>query len=210
MNFRLLLVASFAFAAVPFAESAVVYSGLQNIPIPFDFNGVYLRIDTHATSATEPGDWSTAPWINLFFGGSDIGNDNFLRPVIAGVDRIVNLTFGTPITTGSNFVGGASGSSAHIGPAADQFHIGVTGYIGYKFQLPGGGGAEYNGWMAIQPNTGAAGTIIDWAYQNTAGAGIAAGAVTAVPEPAGAIVILPLAILCVSMCIRRQRGFAQG
>lgn len=190
----------------PPARAAIVHSGIQNIAIPYDFNGVFLRIDTGTNTTVEPSalNWSTQPWVNPFFGGTVIGNSPLFLPVITGADQIVKLAGGTVIDAGSNFAAGESGSSSHVGPAANQFQVGSPGYIGYKFQLPGGG-PDYFGWMGIQVNDAGAGTIVDWAYQNTAGTAIQAGAISPVPEPAEACCVLLLALAGACTLIRRRR-----
>lgn len=193
---------------LPAARATVVYSGVLNVAIPQTFDGVYLRISDNTTSVSFPGDWNTAPWINPFFGGTVIGTSPLFLPVITGSnqgsDPIVNLTGGTTIDAGSNFASADNGSTTHTGPALNQFHVGSPGYIGYKFQLPGSG-PDYYGWMGIQVNDAGAGTIIDWAYQNTAGAAIQAGSISAVPEPAEACLVLLLALPCACLLIRRRR-----
>lgn len=188
------------------AHAAIVYSGPQNVAIPYDFNGVFLRLSDNATSVTFPGDWSTAPWINPFFGGTGIATSPLFLPVITGADQIVNLAGGTVISAGSNFALGESGSSTHVGPALNQFQVGSPGYIGYKFQLPGGG-PQYYGWIGVQINDAGAGAITDWAYQNTSGTAIQAGEISGVPEPAAACCALLLALpgACLLFRKRRQR-----
>lgn len=188
---------------IPAARATIVYSGVQNIPIPLSSGGVYLNVQSGTTAASEPATWATEPWINPFFGGVAIGNSVSLLPVITGADQIVNLALGTPINNGSGFVSGESGSSTHTGPALNQFQIGVTGYIGYKFQWPGGGGQDYYGWMGINVNNAGAGAIVNWAVQNTPNASIQAG-VTGVPEPG--TVIFGMACAAVGLFRRKRSG----
>lgn len=107
------------------APAAVIYSGLQNINIPNDFEGVYLNTLTAAATTTQPGSWNNAPMINPFFGGTAIATSDFLRPVITGTDQIENLAYSTVVGQGSNFASGESGSSTHIGVALNQFILGV-------------------------------------------------------------------------------------
>ena len=196
----LLLLAS----APPGRAALIIYSGLQNIPIPLNFEGVYLRVDTGATSAALPANWNTAPWLNPFFGGVDIANSPLLRPIITGTDQILNLASGTAINAGSNFVMGESGSTTHVGAGAGQFQIGTPGIIGFVFNTSVGSPVRY-GWMGIEINNTGAGRIIDWAYEDTPGTGIVAG-LTAVPEPSEALVLLLFALSCVTLCIRRRRS----
>lgn len=203
------LCAVFLLALLTAAEpvgAAVVYSGVQNIAIPQNFNGVYLNIVSGTTAFSQPDTWNTAPWLNPFFGGVGIANSALLMPVMTGADQIVNLPALTSIGSGSNFALGESGSATHTGPAANQFQAGLPGFIGYKWQIPGGS-ADYYGWLRINVNNGGAGTIIDWAYDNTAGTGIDAGigSPIPVPEPAQACQFMLLASSGAGLLARRRR-----
>jgi hypothetical protein len=190
MHSRLLpLLLSALLVTAPVVRATIVYSGIQNVDIPLDFNGVFLRIDTGISTLVEPGNFNTAPWMNPFFGGVDLGNGNLLRPVITGASQIVNLAPGTLIGSASNFVAGQSGSSTHVGPAANQFQVNVPGYLGATFrQTPGG--PDYYGWVQMDVNNAGVGKIIAWAFEGVAGAPIAAGQTSGtspVPEPGTAL-----------------------
>lgn len=185
-------------SAIPAARSAVTYSGLEDIPIPLNFDGVYLNILSGATDTVQPGTWTSAPWINPFFGGVDIASNALLRPVIAGASQIENIAAGALIDGTANFAAGANGSSTHVGPAASQFQIGTPGYLGFVFQSGTGGPLHY-GWMRMTINNTGQGTIHDWAYDEVAGTGIQAGAV---PEPGRALLLL--AGLCGARLLRRR------
>ena len=189
--------------APPGRADLIIYSGQQNIPIPLNFEGIYLRVDTGATSAALPANWDTAPWLNPFFGGVFIANSPLLRPIITGTDQILNLASGAVIDAGSNFVLGESGSTTHVGPAANQFQIDTAGIIGFALKTSVGAPERY-GWMGIKIDNTGAGRIIDWAYEDTPGVGIGAG-ITSVPEPSEALVILLLALPCMTLCVRQRR-----
>jgi hypothetical protein len=189
--------------ASPGRADLINYSGPQNIPIPLNFEGIYLRLDTGATSATLPANWDTAPWLNPFFGGVFIGNSPLLRPFITSTDQILNLAIGTVIDANSDFVLGESGSTTHVGPAANQFQIDTPGIIGFALKTSAGAPDRY-GWMGIEIDNIGAGRIIDWAYEDTPGTGIIAG-MTSVPEPSDALVILLLALPCMTLCVRQRR-----
>ena len=155
MKFRFLLLFALA-VATPASRATIVYSGVQDFPIPFDLEGSYLRIDTGTTAGALPGDWSTAPWINPYFGGVKIANSPLLRPVITGSSQILNLAVGTVIDGTSNFVAGESGSETHFGLGAGQFALNVPGYLGVTFR-PTVGGPDYYGWIELQvSNVGSA------------------------------------------------------
>ena len=189
--------------APPGRADLIIYSGQQNIPIPLNFEGIYLRVDTGATSAAWPSDWATAPWLNPFFGGVYIANSPLLRPIITGTDQILNLASGTVIDASSNFALGESGSTTHVGPAAEQFQTDTRGILGFVFSSTYGGPVRY-GWMGIEINNTSGGRIIDWAYEDTPGTGIVAG-MTSIPEPSEALVILLLALPCMTLCVRQRR-----
>lgn len=203
MKLRLLTLA-LVFVTTVRGHATIQYSGAQNIPIPFDFNGVYLRIDTGVTSAVQPGDWNTAPWMNPFFGGVDIANSDFLRPVITGADQIVKLPGGTTIDGSSNFVAGESGSSTHFGPAANQFQAGSPGYMGFAYRTSAGG-PDYYGWLRLQVNNAGAGSILDWAFEDAPTTPIQAGSIGLIPEPGTTLFGLGLCVACVSQRRRIRR-----
>ena len=187
------------------ARGALMYSGVQNIPIPLTGDGVYLRMSDGATTGAFPANWNTEPWLNPFFGGVDFANSDLLRPVITGADQIVNLSSGTVINAAGNFVAGESGSATHVGGAANQFQIGTPGIVGFVFETTVGG-PDYFGWLRMTVNNLGAGSIVDWAYESTAGAPVQAG-ITAVPEP-GAFVA---GLLCLGAgALRRRRGKCGG
>ena len=199
MKTRLLLSTLLALAAASAGHASVVWSGAVNLPIPFTFDGLYLNPFTGATTATQPADWNTAPWLNPFFGGVDLGNDARLRPVITGADQVVNVAFGTMIDSTGNFAAGESGSTTHVGPAANQFQLGTPGYLGFAFE-PAVAGATYYGWAQIAISNTGAGTLLDWAYDNAPGTAIPAG--TTVPEPGTALLLGLGAAVCAA---RRRR-----
>ena len=164
---------------IPQTRAATIYSNLQDISIPANFAGVYLDIDTGATSTSAFTGWD----INPFFGGSVIGNSPAFQPVRIGtsnLDRVLNLAPGTVIAGSLTYASGFGGSGnighQHIGVGADQFQVSTEGYLGFKFTLNGGGGAKY-GWMRVTLTNNAAGALIrDWGYDD-AGGTIAVGRV---------------------------------
>lgn len=186
-------------AATPSSRATIVYSGVQDFPIPFTHEGSYLRIDTGATAVTLPGDWSTAPWINPFFGGVKIANGPLLRPVITGSSQILNLAVGTVIDGTSNFALGESGSETHFGVGVGQFALNVPGYLGVTFR-PTVGGPDYYGWIELQVSNVGPGKIISWAYENVSAVPIQVGAT---PEP-GSLALLGCAGAGV-LALRRNR-----
>ncbi len=196
----LLLFVILSFAIRPSAQSAVIYSGVQNIAIPTTFDGVYLDIDTATTSTSVITGWD----VNPFFGGYAIGNSAAFQPVRSGTgnsDSILNLAYGTLVDSLLNYATGEAGSSDHIGGGAYQFTEGAQGYLGFKFTTNSSAGPFY-GWMRVTLTANTSGALIhDWAYDNT-GSGLFVGSLTAVPEPSRAMLLIAGACFA---SLRRQR-----
>lgn len=210
MKTRILIPILLALLAVTKANAAlsIIYSGIQNLPIPVNLEGSYLQIHSGATATAEPADFNSAPWINPFFGGESIATSPLLRPVITGAAQIVNLPHGAPIDSGSNFATGASGSDSHLGAGAGQFRLNVPGYIGFTFR-PTVGGPDHYGWLQIDIRTTGLGKIISWGYQSAPGVAITAGAPVPIPE-LGALALLGLAGAGLTLRRRRGRGRSKG
>ena len=183
---RLLIALCPLIFALP-AESAFVYSGLQNIVIPTGPNDLYIDIDNGTTSSTiMPGSVLSA-----FFGGSWLMNLATFQPARTGThyeDAIVSLATGTLISDSLNFSTGigASGSpNIHMGPAANQFFPGSEAYLGFKFTKNNSAG-PYFGWMRVVFTSDTPGGLIkDWMFDDS-GVPIIVGA----PEPHRAILVL--------------------
>lgn len=69
-------VLSLLFLLITPASSQIVYSGLWNIPIPSNFEGVYLDIDTGSSGSSEVLGWD----LNIFFGGVAVGASERFQP----------------------------------------------------------------------------------------------------------------------------------
>ncbi len=167
------------------APAAIIYSGLQNIAIPTNFDGVYLDIDTGISSTSLITGWD----INPFFGGAAIGNSAEFQPARFGTnndDPIMRLYYGD-LVDGSLFYSTGEGGSgypvSHLGAGMGQFAPGEEGYIGFKFTTNDASGPYY-GWLrVVLTNDTAGGVIRDWAYDDT-------GAPIQAPEPGRAALLL--------------------
>jgi hypothetical protein len=174
-HFRLAAAAATGAAAVSTSSSAsaaVIYSGLQNVPVLSTNGGVYFDFEAPFTAAqgTRPDGWDVNPYAAV--GGRIYVNSN-TAVVLTGATA-ADLAFGTPITAAALF----SGNGFYGGVAIPA---GATGLLGFRFtsnNLGGPAGTLY-GWARLSVGTTGDGNVVDWAYEDT-GAPIAAGAV---PEP---------------------------
>jgi hypothetical protein len=170
------------------ANAAIVYSGVVNISIGGTFAGVYLNMInglTGTTAASVPGHD-----INPYYGG----NRFFVATVspVSGIQasgpagpasQAFNLAPGAPINAGGSYFAGFPINSAN-------FTAGTPGIIGIRIFRESDSAALF-GWLRV--NKGAsnttAGTIVDYAYENS-GAAILAGD-TGIPGP-GSLALLAL------------------
>lgn len=162
------------------SPAGILFSGQQDIAIPLNFDGVYIKVDltqpTHVVSSA--GGWD----LNPFFGGIGIANSPTFQPVRSGTgseDTIIRIaatsvidgtaTFATDLDWGGS---GAEDESGHLGGGALQFADGKAGYLG--FQLDTGAVSPRYGWMRVVLTANGNGVIQSWAYDDS-GAAILAG-----------------------------------
>lgn len=182
------------------SQTTIVYSGIKNLVIPTNFDGIYLDIDTGNTGGPD----LTGLDINPFFGGLGIANAPNFQPVRTGtnsMDSYVNLAPNTVVNNTLTFSTGDGGSDrTHMGASASQFQASVAGYIGFQF-TPNAGGAVRYGWMRLTLTPNTTGAIIhDWAFEST-GEQIYVG-MTAVPEPTSSLLF---ALATAGFLVRRRR-----
>ncbi len=202
--------ALFALCTLP-VSAAVNYRNLGNLSVPNTIDGVYINILTGATTTSFPTDFNTAPWINLYLGGSAISNSDLLRPWASqpagsfdGSDPgsyFLNIAPGTLINNAGVFVGGETNSEHHIGAGGFHFQSGVTGYLAFAYEGTEGGSTSY-GWLRLAPNGGGTGIAFDLAYTDTLGEALTAGAI---PEPA-TYAALAGALALGAVVLRRRRA----
>jgi hypothetical protein len=183
-------------------SAAIVYSGDVNIPIPYNFAGVYLNVVSGAVVNSQPGDFygnPAAPWISMDFAGVDVVNGDGLFPAVTGGDQVVALPFDSPVGPLLTYVSGPSASTSHLGAGPGQITAGSPVYLGFAMN-PTGGGAQY-GWIEVSLNDDVTGGLVmRYAYETVIGATINAGAV---PEPGTAAVVAMTG--AVALLRRRRR-----
>jgi hypothetical protein len=194
------------------SPAAVIYSGPQNVSLPFSMGGVYVNVFTNSTSLSTPGDYDTAPWMFFSFGGAGIATSPLVRTVVtgsvfAGMEQTVNLAYGSSVGPSSRFsIGdsGYNGSETHVGAAINRFQLGTQGYIGYEFEPTVGGPSYFAVARITIANDGVNATLHDWSYESTVGTAIA------VPEPSKTLLILTFACLLLQRRQRKHRSHLHG
>jgi len=170
------------------SHAAVIYSGLQDISLPYNMGGIYVNLLTAATSSSEPGTIETAPWMFMNFGGSGISTAPLVRSVVTGsvtpgMEQTENLATGSIVGLSSRLsIGdtGYNGSETHIGPSLGQFVLGTQGFLGFQFEQMVGG-SSYFGFMRVTLDSdGVSAKIHDWSFEDVVGQAIT------VPEPSRA------------------------
>ena len=174
------------------AEGAIVSSGVVNINIPSSTAGVYLNVVTgiaNSSPAAVPG-WDVNPWattgLGLFNPAAPAGGA-YVGTAAAGA-QASNLLLGESIDAarlfGSNGSGAANSTVFNLN--SDQ------NLVGFRFQNEANGNAVHYGWMRVSLGATAGGqprAIVAYAYEDTAGVGIAAGSV---PAPSAGMAVLAL------------------
>ena len=186
-------------AAAATAEAQVVYSGPLNRTIPNTNAGLNQNV-VDGTAFTGPGSFPDCPGAGCnfdfaLFGGTSV--NSFYAPGGGGQTSTVPtsqrgyvaatptgnplaLALGTLIGSGSTFNTATTSSTA-------AFLNGSNLFFGFRFRNElGDPSAVYYGWARISLPAAGAGTLVDYAYNATAGAAIAAGDVggTVTPPPA--------------------------
>lgn len=166
------------------ANAGVVYSGVVNLATSTSINGLYLNVVTGQIN--EPGNTGggTVPgWDLNIYGGTQTWYS--FQPggqwgyVGTGTSTLAQLLAGAVIDGSTiNLTNSANGSAFPTDAPGALF--------GFRFTNEGTGQVNY-GWGRYYRPAGAAGVLVDYAYEDS-GAGIAAGAV---PAP-GALALIGL------------------
>lgn len=164
------IVAGAALGLAPVVTADVLYFGLQNIPIPTNFDGVYLNIDTGGTAFAESAGWD----MNPAFGGAYVYNDESFQPARTGTgneDAIIALGTGATVNASLNYSTGFGASNTHLGNGANQFSPGQEAYVGFSFTTDANAGPHF-GWARVVFTANEPGGVIkDWAYETSAPGG---------------------------------------
>lgn len=174
------------------SSAAVVYSGVVNANIPATFDGLYLNMATGATGglgSSTPG-WDLNIWVSTSTWRTfpNANGANADGGVVGSGANASNLAVGTLIDATSTFVTAASTNA----PVGNGVIVGVRLFRESTSTV-------HFGWARLNlanPAT-AAGTLVDFAYEDQAGVGIQAGVPT--PGAAGLLAVAGLA------GIRRRR-----
>jgi hypothetical protein len=171
------------------ADAAIVYSGVVNLNIASTTNGIYLNVVNGAIN--EPGNTSGSSvpgWDVDIWSSSGLGFFNPTAPaggvyVATAPGVAANLAPGTTIDGASTYSNGVSTNVA-------QWNLNSSNnLVGFRFQNEANGNAVQYGWLRISLDATPGGqprSVVEYAYEDQAGVGIAAGATGGgqIPEPA--------------------------
>lgn len=172
------------------AEAAIVYSGVVNINIPSTTAGVYVNVVTGVNDPV-PGNvpgWDLNPWsssnLNFFNPAAPAGGVYSRGGATTGV---ANLPNGYMIDAGNIWTSGSATTNAgwtwNLNSSDNLF--------GFRFQNEANGNQTHYGWARISLSTSLFAQprlLVEYAYEDQAGVGIAAGAI---PTP-GSLALLAL------------------
>ncbi|MEJ0088526.1 MAG: PEP-CTERM sorting domain-containing protein [Limisphaerales bacterium] len=175
--------ATVALAAPVAAKADIVYSGLLNLNVPANIDGVYLNFVTGLTGTSAgavPGA-SFNPYLTgtglAFFWNNPTGVTTSAGVSLDGGTTFAALAANSLISAGSTFFSSAQSA------ATPAWRAGTDAYLGVRFVNSSTLAVNY-GWVHLTTTgtTGFPATIVGYAYENT-GASILAGQVSPVPEP---------------------------
>jgi hypothetical protein len=190
--------------SVTHANAAVISFVDEDIPIPADYSGVAVNLETGTTSTTVAG--LSGGDLNFVFAGQGFSNDAdetadtpSWQPVREGTgntDVLKNLGVGVAVGPSSTYSTGYGGSADNF----VNFTPGEKGYVGFSVVLADGNDTVAYGWVEVTfQNNDIPGVIHSWAFENT-GEPLA---VAAIPEPTQNVL---LALALAAMAMRRRRS----
>lgn len=177
--------------AAPSAHAEVITVNFSSNPlsfVPFNLDGVYMNLVTGAATAPSS---NSGYDINPYFTGSTGSSPGFrfylpgTSGMIAAGTIATPLALGTVIDATSTF--GAGSSVYNANSATTDVH-----YFGFRFLNEATSATNY-AYIAVQqmanPATAGSVQILGYAYENT-GASLSVAAISAVPEPSSALMLL--------------------
>jgi len=157
----------------PTVDASVIYSGVVNLNIPSNVNGLYLNVVTGAYNSTGGGGntvpgWTINPWGNtnlqFFVSTSPVGTQHIMR---TGGGGIANLAL-SDIIGPTPIHGGWSGANLNASITGNQpFFLNSTNNI-YGFRFTYNGNTHY-GWARIALGNSLIGqprTLIEYGWQD--------------------------------------------
>ncbi len=171
------------------ADAAIIHSGVVNIPIAATTNGLYLNMVTGAINepgntggATVPG-WDINPWSSTGFG-------LFNPAAPAGGVYVSSAPFNAANMVPGALISAANTFSSNTSSNTSQWALNSSNtLIGVRFQNEANANQVHYGWFRVAFGaTVTQRTLVEYAYEDVAGAGINAGAV---PAP-GSLALLAL------------------
>lgn len=163
------------------ASADIIYSGVINFACAVDIDGCYINVQTGLLS-NGPGSGVPGWDVNPYSTG---GGMNFFNSTGGGQIRYPGVTTGaagnvalnTPVTSTSSY--NTATTAVTFGSVAGNWQYSATNIIGFRFVAAAG--TTHYGWMRF--TMGAAGssgtsmtrTIVDYAWETTAGLPILAG-----------------------------------
>lgn len=173
------------------SSAAIVWSGIVNINIPSNIDGVYLNVVTgqSGTSGSAVAGWDVNPYSATTLTWFSSTGGGYARGGGSSATLVDNLAFGTVIGSGLSY---GSGSVETTGATAFILNSDQN-LVGFRFVNGSGAGATtHYGWMRIQVSgtlSAQPRAIVEYAYESDANGSITAGTI---PAP-GAVALLGLA-----------------
>jgi hypothetical protein len=174
-----LALAAVATAAVSSANAQIVHSGIVNQNIAATTNGLYVNVVTGQIN--EPGNgggstvtgWDVNFWSSTGFGLFSPSNPAGGAYVITAANVGTNMAFGADIGAASAFGSSAPANNAQWNLNSDQ------NLVGFRFFNESTSQVHY-GWARIAFGaTVTSRSLVEYAYESTAGGSIGAGVVPA-------------------------------
>lgn len=184
------------------ADAAIIHSGIVNLNIPATLNGLYLNVLNGAINEPGNGPGASVPgWDVNFWGGTGFGLFSPAAPVggayvVTSPGFGANLALNAPISGASTFGSGLTGNTA-------QWALNSSNnLVGFRFLNEGNSQIHY-GWARIEFGSAIGNRrLVEYAYENVAGASINAGVV---PEPSS---LGLLAMGAAGLMARRRKQLA--